>query len=96
MQDYLDETSQHSVRIVMTEVIMTVVAMMGILLKRPTVTIRSEEEFDTFESFKSNRYRPKWVRDKSENFSGFTWSEQQHGGDLYQLISNIGIFEVQV
>jgi hypothetical protein len=31
---------------------------------------RTEEEFNTFESFKCNRYRPKWVRAKSEILSG--------------------------
>jgi hypothetical protein len=31
---------------------------------------RAEEEFNTFESFKRNKYRPKWVRAKSEILSG--------------------------
>jgi hypothetical protein len=31
---------------------------------------RAEEEFNTFESFKPNKYRPKWVRAKSEILSG--------------------------
>jgi hypothetical protein len=30
---------------------------------------RAEEEFNTFESFKHNKYRPKWVRAKSEILS---------------------------
>ena len=31
---------------------------------------RAEEKFNTFKSFKCNRYRPKWVRAKSEILSG--------------------------
>jgi hypothetical protein len=31
---------------------------------------RAEEEFNTFESFKRNKYRPKWVKAKSEILSG--------------------------
>ncbi len=63
-------STHYSVWIVMKEIAMTVVALMGILLKRPTLTIRAEEEFNTFESFKRNKYRPKWVRAKSEILSG--------------------------
>ena len=31
---------------------------------------RAEEEFNTFESFKRNKYRPKWARVNSEILSG--------------------------
>jgi hypothetical protein len=31
---------------------------------------RAEEEFNTFEPFKRNKYRPKWVKGKSEILSG--------------------------
>jgi hypothetical protein len=31
---------------------------------------RAEEEFNTFESFECNKYRHKWVKAKSEIFSG--------------------------
>jgi hypothetical protein len=31
---------------------------------------RAEEEFNTFESFKRNKYRPKWVKAKSDILSG--------------------------
>ncbi len=31
---------------------------------------RAEEEFNTFEPFKRNKYRPKWVKAKSEILSG--------------------------
>ncbi len=31
---------------------------------------RAEEEFNTVESFKRNKYRPKWVKAKSEILSG--------------------------
>jgi hypothetical protein len=31
---------------------------------------RAEEEFNTFKSFKCNKYRPEWVKAKSEILSG--------------------------
>ena len=56
--------------IVMKEITMTVVALMGILLKINCNYNRTEEEFNTFESFKRNKYRPKWVKAKSAILSG--------------------------
>jgi hypothetical protein len=35
---------------------------------------RAEEEFNNFESFKCNKYCPKWVRDKSEILHGMGWN----------------------
>jgi hypothetical protein len=42
---------------------------------------RAEEEFNTFESFKLNKYRPKWVRAKSEILSGIGLN-----GDMEEII----------
>ena len=42
---------------------------------------RAEEEFNTFESFKRNKYRPKWVRAKSEILSGIGLN-----GDMEEII----------
>ena len=42
---------------------------------------RAEEEFNNFESFKHNRYHPKWVRDKLEILSGVRWN-----GELEEII----------
>jgi hypothetical protein len=55
----------------MTEIVMTVVAMMGVLLKRPTVTITGQKRnLILLNHLKCNRYRPYWVRAKSELLSG--------------------------
>jgi hypothetical protein len=37
---------------------------------------RAEEEFHTFESFKCNKYRPKWVKAKSQILSGIGLNSQ--------------------
>jgi hypothetical protein len=42
---------------------------------------RAEEEFNTFKSFKCNKYRPKWVRAKSEILSGIGLN-----GDMEEII----------
>ncbi len=42
---------------------------------------RAEEEFNTFESFKHNKYRPKWVKAKSEILSGIAMN-----GDMEEII----------
>ena len=43
---------------------------------------RAEEEFNTFESFKHNKYRPKWARVNSEILS----SIGQHNGNMQEII----------
>ncbi len=55
--------------------------MMGLFLKRPTVTIIADGEFNNFESFKLNKYRPKWVWDKSEILYGMG-----RNGELEEII----------
>jgi hypothetical protein len=64
-------------------VVMTAVEalMMGLFLKRPTVTIIADGEFNNFESFKLNKYRPKWVWDKSEILYGMG-----RNGELEEII----------
>ena len=42
---------------------------------------RAEEEFNTFESFKCNKYRPKWARVNSEIISGIG-----HNGNMQEII----------
>jgi hypothetical protein len=42
---------------------------------------RAEEEFNTFESFKRNKYRPKWARVNSEILSGIG-----HNGKMQEII----------
>jgi hypothetical protein len=42
---------------------------------------RAEEEFNTVKSFKCNKYRPKWVRAKSEILSGIGLN-----GDMEEII----------
>jgi hypothetical protein len=42
---------------------------------------RAEEEFNTFESFKCNKYRPKWARVNSEILSGIG-----HNGKMQEII----------
>jgi hypothetical protein len=42
---------------------------------------RAEEEFNNYESFKRNKYRPKWVRDKSEILYGMG-----RNGELEEII----------
>jgi hypothetical protein len=54
----------------------------GYLAEKTTCNYnREEEEFNTFESFKRNRYRPKWVRAKSESLSGIGLN-----GDMEEII----------
>ena len=47
---------------------------------------RAEEEFNTFESFKRNKYRPKWARVNSEILSGIG-----HNGNMQEI--NVGPVE---
>jgi hypothetical protein len=42
---------------------------------------RAEEEFNTFESFKRIKYRPKWVKNKSDILSGIGLN-----GDMEEII----------
>ncbi len=42
---------------------------------------RAEEEFNTFEWFKRNKYRPKWARVNSEILSGIG-----HNGKMQKII----------
>ena len=46
---------------------------------------RAEEEFNTFESFKRNKYRPKWARVNSEILSGIG-----HNGNMQEIIVGPG------
>jgi hypothetical protein len=54
----------------------------GFVLEKTTCNYnRAEEEFNNFESFKNNKYRPKWVWDKSEILYGMG-----QNGDLEEII----------
>ncbi len=51
--------------------------MMVFSLKKSTCNFNiAEEEFNYFESFKHNRYHPKWVWEKSEILSGLGQNDE--------------------